>query len=101
MKKVIEWAEGNPGAATFLIKLLSPDNRMKAAVILSILEKTSIRGTDLYILWSDLCDKDMLKVCSLCINCPTDILEDVCSRQDRSGVSLVKKYMEPLAPQLN
>jgi hypothetical protein len=58
------------------------------------LEQTkSIRGTNLYVLWSDLCDKDLNKVEILCKNCPNDILEDACSRQDYSGINLIKEYI--------
>ena len=56
-------------------------------------EAKSIRGTNLYALWSDLCGKDMAKVETLCKNCPTDILEDACNRQDYSGRELVSEYV--------
>lgn len=101
MKKIIKWANGNPGALTFLLELIDNKNTAKAMVIIPKLKETSIRGTNLYILWSDLCDKDMDKVYYLCINCPVNILEDACSRQDYSGKELVKNYLEPANPQLN
>lgn len=93
MKQLIEWSEGNPGALTFLMKLTESNNLEKSIEITLKLENTSIRGTNLYVLWSDLCDKDLDKVYELCKKCPTNILEDACSRQDYSGRELVKEYL--------
>jgi len=101
MEKIIELSKGNPGAMRFLISLASPDNLLQATVIIPKLEETSIRGTDMYVLWNDLCDRDVDKVYNLCINCPIMILEDACSRQDRSGKELVKEYLEPIHPLSN
>ena len=54
----------------------------------------SIRGPNLYVLWSDLCDRNLSLVAKLCENCPSDILEDACSRQDYSGKELIKNYIK-------
>jgi len=94
MRQIIEWSQGNPGALTFLMEFLKPGNEILGISIISKLEQTkSIRGTNLYVLWSDLCDKDLNKVEMLCKNCPIDILEDACSRQDYSGINLIKEYI--------
>lgn len=92
MKQLMEWSEGNPGALTFLMSLMADEGLAAAMVIIPILEKYNIRGTDLYILWSDLCGKDVDRVAELISNCPQDILEDACSRQDYSGRALVAEY---------
>lgn len=93
MKQLLEWAKGNPGAMTFLMSLMEGDGLASGMVIIPILEKYNIRGTDLYVLWSDLCGKDNDKVAELITNCPQHILEDACSRQDYSGRALVADYM--------
>ena len=94
MQQIIEWSQGNMGAMTFLMQLISPDNAVNSVPIaLKLEEAKSIRGTNLYVLWSDLCNKDFNKVKTLCTNCPTSILEDACSRQDYSGRELVEKYL--------
>ena len=94
MNQIIQWSEGNPGALTFLMSITHPENAIKGILIIQKLEDAkSIRGTNLYVLWSDLCDKDISKVETLCKNCPTDILEDACKRQDYSGRELVSKYI--------
>jgi hypothetical protein len=94
MKQIIEWAKGNPGALVFLMEFLKPENAVLGIVIISKLDQLkSIRGTNLYVLWSDLCNKDLNKVEKLCKNCPDTILEDACSRQDYSGIELIEEYL--------
>ena len=87
-------ADGNPGAMTFLIQIISDDNLIHCLPIMSKIESTGIKGTDLYVMYSDLCNKDMLLVKKLCLACPNDILIDACSRQDYSGRELVKEYLK-------
>jgi len=93
--KAIRWAEGNPGATSFLMSLFHPETPLVLTeAIVPVLEKaTSIRGTNLYVLWSDLCERDLTKVRDLCIKCPIEVLEDACNRQDYSGIKLVKQYL--------
>jgi hypothetical protein len=94
MEQILEWSKGNPGAMMFLMMFLEPENFVKGITILSKLEEAkSIRGTNLYVLWSDLCNKDLDKVEKLCKNCPVSILENACSRQDYSGIKLVEEYL--------
>lgn len=88
-----EWSDGNPGAIVFLIGLYRKENLSIAFPVIDKLERCKIRGTDLYILFSDLCDKDYIKVSKLCKNCPDEILKDACSRQDYSGKKLVEQYI--------
>jgi len=98
MRDIMKWAEGNPGALNFLMTVFAtPDSISlgKAAQIDSkIRQCDTLRGTNLYVLYSDLCDKDLDKVAELCAKCPNEILEDACSRQNYSGRELVKEYLE-------
>ena len=94
MKTILELAQGNPGALMMLLQLTKAENPARDLDIALKLEKlTTIRGTNLYVLWSDLCGKDLDQVYSLMEKCPPDILEDACSRQDYSGRALVTSYM--------
>ena len=94
MNQILQWSQGNPGAMAFLMSFLQPENSLKGLTIIPKLEEAqSIRGTNLYVLWSDLCNKDLSKVEKLCKNCPTNILEDACNRQDYSGRELVSDYL--------
>lgn len=96
MNDIVKWAQGNPGALMFLMSVFaSPDvNLGQAATIDKKLRQCpSLRGTNIYVLYSDLCNRDINKVVALCKKCPDEILEDACSRQDYSGVELVKEYL--------
>ena len=86
---IFAYGQGNPGAISFLAML---DDLEHFVIITKLDVATSIRGTNIWTLYSDLCGKDMDKVIALCKNCPTELLEDACSRQDRSGKELVKEY---------
>ena len=95
MKNIILYGQGNLGAMSFLMILMAANNIAAYNVVFPKLEEAvSIRGTNLYVLWSDLCDQDLDKVVQLCTNCPTSVLEDACNRQDYSGRELVKPYFK-------
>ena len=67
LEKMVEWSAGNPGAAAFLMNIYKQSD-MIAFPILHKLEKLkSIRGTNLYVLYSDLCNKDMGNVLKLLV----------------------------------
>jgi hypothetical protein len=94
MEEIIKYAKGNPGALNFLLELFSPYSLEYALpIIIKIEEIPTLRGSNLYVLWSHLCNKDLSKVSELCKKCPSHILEDACSRQDYSGRELVAEYM--------
>ena len=94
MNQIIQWSQGNPGALMFLMELISPSNTSNSLpIVMKLQDALSIRGTNLYVLYSDLCGKNMEMVKTLCMNCPQDVLEDACSRQDYSGRKLVQQYL--------
>jgi hypothetical protein len=91
---IMKYALGNPGAMMFLIELFKPENMQYTIPIAIKLEQiVTLRGTNLYVLYSDLCNKNMSKVMKLCKDCPNAILEDACSRQDYSGKELIAEYL--------
>jgi hypothetical protein len=89
-------AKGNPGAASFLMRLEAEvlDNDRKAIVIANKIESCNIEGTDLWVLFSDLGSKNMTKVFSICERVPNDTLKDACARQDYSGRKIIEKYIQ-------
>jgi hypothetical protein len=96
MIKLISWSNGNPGALDFLMRVFtSPEITIdQAAFIEQKLEKyKTLRGTNIYVLYSDLCGKDMDKVILLLKHCPQEILEEACNRQDYSGRKMVVNYL--------
>jgi hypothetical protein len=91
MDTLLDLAKGNPGAANFLINLTHssvPVNTVRA------IENSGIVGADLYVLYSDLCGRDMDKIVKLVDNCPLDVLKDACGRQDYSGRELIAEYIK-------
>jgi len=61
--EVMEMAQGNPGALQCIMDILNNDIDTSVAglTILPKIKKLDIRGTDLYVFWSDLCNKDYQK----------------------------------------
>lgn len=94
IKVIANWSEGNRGALTFMMNLLKQPQEISEPIFEKLTRCKSIRGTNAYVLWSDLCDRDMYKVKTLYERCPDDILEDASSRQDYSGRELVKEYFD-------
>jgi hypothetical protein len=85
-----EYSQGNFGALSFLLTLC---DYPKSQTILDTLEKaTTIRAANIWVLYLDLAGKNMAVLEKLCLNTPIEILEDACSREDYSGLQLVKEY---------
>lgn len=89
----LEYANGNFGASNFLGQLRFFETEKQKVIYDKLAICKSLRGTNIWVLFSDLCNKDLDKVHLLCANCPDDILEDACSRQDYSGRELVKEFL--------
>jgi hypothetical protein len=96
---IVKMAEGNPGAAIALCELAtrSTDNPLGGLGMMLLLDSFGIYGTDIYVLFSDISGKDVNLMCAYLIAAkegllPTSILKDACSRQDRTGKSLLQFY---------
>ena len=85
-QELIHYSKGNPGALNMLLEVDSE------IIVSKINRIEDLRGIKIYVLYSDLCSRDMSKVKELCEACPDDILLDACSRQDYSGKELVSKF---------
>ena len=97
MNQLVEWSQGNGGAVRFLTQVyLNPESDLVQSMIIDNKLKRceSIRGTNAYVLWSDLCNQDMDNVVEVCENVPDDILEEACNRQDYSGRELIAEYVK-------
>ena len=96
---LFKMSDGNPGAITAMMELLKadhvdPDNLMKGLGHLLSLDSLNIYGTNIYILWSDICNRDIVKMIAvLRANqlgyIDSVLLRSACSRQDRSGCKLI------------
>lgn len=101
MTVIMKMSEGNPGAMNVLMQLLSeqsktidPDNMLGGLGVVLSLDSIGIYGTDIYVLNSDLCDRNLAKMLAVLRACQLglfsrDVLKDACHRQDYSGRNLV------------
>lgn len=94
-KEIIEMAQGNPGALNILIGLYNYNGNslIPKAVLNEIKEDSNLRGTNIYVLFNDLCDGKIENVFELIQNCPRPILTDAYTKQDYSGKKLIEKYL--------
>ncbi len=100
MEMIMKLCEGNPGAIQALMEMLDkgaaidPDNAFGMASGLFSLDSIGIYGSDIYVLHSDICGKQVNKTLAVLRSCQlgifsNDTLRDACSRQDYSGREMV------------
>lgn len=100
MDAAVKLSDYNPGAADAIVHLISrnrkidPDNVSGSMSYLIILDSLGIYGTDIYVLYNDICMRDTSKMMAVLkathlelFNKDTLVL--ACSKQDRSGKELV------------
>lgn len=96
----IKMCEGNPGAITALMEILKcakqvdPDDFMGGLGKILALDTLEIYGTNIYVLWNDICDRNTSKMIAVLranqLGFISDqILKDACHRQDRSGREII------------
>lgn len=90
--------EGNPGAMSALMQMCDADcDRDSAFASLTPflnLDSFEIYGSDIYILFNDICDRDAVLSCAVLRAVQLGLfdretLKDACARQDRSGKAIV------------
>ena len=111
---IAKMSNGNPGAVNVLCQMLSPDAEeidtdavMGGMMKILALDSLGIYGTDIYVLYNDICRGDLISMFAVLrahqlgfLNSNT--LKDACSRQDYSGReiidvdSLYKKVVDAL-----
>ena len=71
MDIMVKMGDGNPGATMALISIMEktevidPDSALGGLGLILRFDDMGIYGTDIYVLWSDKCDKDVRKLCVL------------------------------------
>ena len=103
---VMKMCEGNPGAINVIMEMLNtennkidPDSLMGGLIKILSLDDMGIYGSDIYVLYNDLCDKQVVKVFALLRGhqlgfLDTSTLKNACSKQDRSGKKMIDfKYV--------
>lgn len=94
MSALVKMADGNPGAANALVELVKLDGINSVMM----LDRFGIYGSDIYILWSDICDRDAFKMHDVIERARMGelrhtLLKEACSRQDRTGKELIAEFL--------
>ncbi|MCV9934521.1 hypothetical protein OIU80_19750 [Flavobacterium sp. LS1R47] len=101
MGVVAKMSDNNFGAIDVLMMLLQketdnidPDNFMGGLGVILYLDTLGIYGTDIYVLYNDICDRNLVEMLSTIRATqlgmfPSNILVDACGRQDYSGKKLI------------
>lgn len=98
---VVKMSEGNPGAMNAIMEMLKPENQeidpdsvMGGMMKVLALDTLGIYGSDIYVLHSDICGRDMVKMFAVLrahqlgfLN--GSVLKDACGRQDYSGREII------------
>ena len=93
-------AKGNQDAATVLVTLINetekidPDDFMRGLRPILNLDAYGIYGTDIWVLYSDICNKDLARVVAVLRACQlgmfsSKVLAKACNKKDYSGVAMV------------
>lgn len=90
----MELSMGNPGAMNCVMGMISPEHASEALTILPKVKELGIKGTNLYVLWSDISNKDYGLMAHICQSAPNELLVSASSKQDYSGRELLKEYIE-------
>ncbi len=99
---IIKLSEGNPGAINVCSLLIKEGGAIypyeDGFEYIKNLDNIGIYGTDIYVLWNDICQCDLAKMISLlriAIRDPykANLLKDACGRQDYSGRKLLQNDM--------
>ena len=91
ISEVIKMAEGNPGALKCLIAI---NSSLNSNSILTLIKEYGIVGTDIYILWSDICNNNLDLMCYILNNSPKESIIEAVSKQDYSGRQILSKWIE-------
>lgn len=99
IENIIELSDGNPGALVAMQKLVNSTidkdaKILKGLNVLMDLDSAGIYGTDIYVLFNDICHSVVLDVMTLLRGMQLGfvdqvILADACHRQDRSGADTI------------
>jgi hypothetical protein len=99
MDVLMKMAEGNPGALTTCLQLIQsdridPDAFMGGLGKILDLDRMGIYGTDIYVLWSDICDCNTAKLITVLRAAQLGVVSDktiadAASRQDYSGKGMI------------
>ena len=95
----VKMSDGNPGAIQVIMQVLSrtdidPDSALGGMGAILHLDSMGIYGTDIYVLFNDICNRELSKFIAVLRACQLGFesdskLADACSRQDGSGAKMI------------
>lgn len=97
-RALVKICEGNPGAINACCCIVKAGAKVYPYIdgweYIMILDTLEIYGTDIYVLWSDICQRDTQKTIAILKIAKRDtakaeVLKDACHRQDYSGRKLL------------
>ena len=97
---LIKMSDGNPGGLTAMIQLLKetesidPINALGGVGNILQLDDMGIYGTDIYVLWSDICDRNTARLITVLRATQLGLISretviNASSRQDYSGKTMI------------
>lgn len=92
VNELVELSDGNPGAATFLCKVVDQTDTIRTVIFSKIDKCPSLKGESLWMLWKYAADSNMIRVMTICLHCPTEILEEACQDRDIKSFRFLQKY---------
>lgn len=97
---VAKLSEGNPGAMNACCLLIKEGGSVypygNSFEYIKDLDDLGIYGTDIYVLWSDICQRDLAKMIAMLRIAmrdagKADLLRNACGRQDYSGRKIIAR----------
>jgi hypothetical protein len=90
VNQMVRISKGNPGAAMALVEIAKT-----SPAYIDYIDRIGLRGSDVYVLFSDICDKNVTEMIAILRavdqgRLSEDIFFDACGRQDYSGKELIK-----------
>lgn len=96
----VKLSEGNPGALSTMAEIykqgpeIDPDAILGGLTPIAGLDTLGIYGTDIYVLFSDICENSIPKMLAVLRAVqlgffPAETVKDAASRQDRSGAAMI------------
>jgi len=95
---ILHVSDGNPGAIKALMEVINSTETQvltqeERIAIMTALRDGNIHGADIYVFWSDICDKDLKCMAFIAKNTSSDLLVKACAVEDYSGRVLLKKQL--------
>jgi hypothetical protein len=101
LESFIKLSKGNPHALECLVRLTNESqdlasgaNLEKRTQILNFIKTNEITGTDLYVLYNDIADKNLDLMHYIIDNAPINKVKAASSVQDYSGRKILKNWID-------